>query len=276
MRRASGEVVRFRMDNLKLDLLLQASLPLGGISPIDSRRQLEILRSVESVGSDDDEDDEEEDKKRCSSSFALELAHVIERYSDQSEGEAMVILDLFLEGAQSIMLGVAYAQRQRQFSSILWDKLINHCLSPKATTLGVNSEDGILFGSLLEAAALSGADLARLVARIPPGMVVEGLRPRLVAAVADYRLKVDINRAASAAASEEQIVLLREVAHRSRRGGRFVFPRKNVGTTANARKTSSETKEEDLFVEGPSTLSKTCRPIERRNRHNLSLSLPLR
>ena len=201
------------------------------------------------------------------SSFALELAYVIEHYSDQSEGEALTILDLFVKGAMSIVLGVAYAQRQRQYSSLLWDKLISHCLSPVRGSSG----DGMQFGSLLEAAALSGADLARLVTRIPPGMIVEGLRPRLVAAVADYRLMVDIHQAASSAASNEQKVLLREVAHRSRRGARFIFSH-----PINQHKDRSKAAETKAYEDKPSFLPSTLRPIKRRERRNLSLSLPLR
>ena len=47
-------------------------------------------------------------------------------------------------------------------------------------------------------------------------MVVEGLG-------ADCRLGVVIHQAASSAAYEERISLIREVAHRSRRGARFLF-----------------------------------------------------
>lgn len=248
----------------------QAALPLGGISPIDARRQLEILRSEEASGSD--EEIEEAEGSAMSQSFALELAHVIEHYSEETEVEAETILDLLLEGAKSIMLGVAYAQRQREYSALLWDKLIRHCLPSSDGRTG----DGMLFGTLLEAAALSGADLARLVSKIPPGMVVEGLRPRLVAAVADYRLKVDIHQAATAAASEEQVALIREVAHRSRRGARFVFPRVEESRARQIAGSPSESKFDESALDQPAILPKNLRPIERRQHHTLALSLPLR
>ncbi len=257
-------------------ILQQATLPLGSISPIDARRQLETIRSDE-VNSSDDEA-EEKHEQGTSPTFALELAYIIEHYCDQSAEEAIAILDLFLEGADSVMLGVSFAQRHRQYSSVLWDKLINHCLLPRTVAPNISgSGDGILFGSLLEAAALSGADVARLVAKIPPGMVVEGLRPRLVAAVADYRLKVGIHQAASAAASQEQVALIREVSHRSRRGARFTFSIMNpsIGRSDNDQR-SFKTKMEKESLEPCSALPKTLRPIERRDRHTLSLSLPLR
>lgn len=224
----------------------------------------------------DDENDESEDK-RSSSTFALELAYIVEHYCDQSVEEAVAILDLLLKGAKSIMLGVSYAQRHRQYSSTLWDRLINHCLSSRSETVLVGSRDGMLFGSLLEAAALSGADVARLVTKIPPGMVVEGLRPRLVAAVADYRLKVDIHQAASAAANEEQVGLIREVAHRSRRGVRFIFPQKDPAIIQEVHyKISVETKKDKETSEQSSVLAKSLRPIGRRDRHYFSISLPVR
>lgn len=229
---------------------------------------MEILRSQESNDSDDEEDEAKEDNSpEISHSFALELAYIIENYSEQTKAEALGILDLYLEGANSIMLAVAYAQRQRQYSSNLWDKVINHCLSNKKNV--GKTQDGFLFGALLEAAALSGADLARLVARIPPGMVVEGLRPRLVAAVADYRLKLDIHHAATSAASEERISLLREVTHRSRRGVRYHISHQQQNTI-------EESKNEEKEVEQILVLPKSLRTVERRDRHSLAYSIPMR
>jgi hypothetical protein len=236
---------------------------------------LEIQRSQVT----DDSDDEEaktESSMETSRNFSLELAYIIEHYSEQTETEAMGILDLYLQGANSLMLAVSYAQRQRQYSSILWDKLISYCLSNNSkgfVGIGQDGQDGILFGALLEAAALSGADLARLVARIPPGMVVEGLRPRLVAAVADYRLKLDIHQAAAAAASEEQISLLREETHRSRRGTRYDLPQKPKKTAIPL---TSESKREEEVEQQMSVLPNSLKTVERRDRHSLAYSIPMR
>ena len=123
---------------------------------------------------DEDEDGGEIIVEGNSSSFSLELAYIIEHYCEETEAEAFGVLDLYLEGVKSLMLAVSYAQRQKKYSALLWDRLINYCLSNETGQAG----NGTLFGALLEASALSGADLARLVARIPPGMNVEGLRPR--------------------------------------------------------------------------------------------------
>jgi vacuolar protein sorting-associated protein 41 len=213
--KALASTQQYRAESTTTPLLsfLKASLPVGGLLPTDARRSLEIERS-KNVDSDDDDEAESSDAIKSSSPcFALELAYIIENYIDQTEMVALGILNLYLMGCKSLMLSVLYAQRQKKYSSLLWDRLISHCT--------VQTSDGILFGELLESAAYSGADLARLVERIPPGMVVEGLRPRLVAAVADYRMKLEIYTAASEAGADEAIVLMREIAHRSRRGMRY-------------------------------------------------------
>ena len=88
---------------------------------MDARRELEIQRSDPLA---DDSDEEKEDNFQ-SSSFSLELAYIIENYSKQTEAEALGVLDLYLEGANSLMLAVSYAQRTKQFSSVLWDKFIS-------------------------------------------------------------------------------------------------------------------------------------------------------
>jgi len=217
----------------------------------------------------DDESDDEGSKK-ISHSFALELAYIIENYSNESEAEAMGILDLYLYGADSITLAVGYAQRQSQHSARLWDELIDHCLS-KSSTAGGKAQDGILFGALLEAAALSGADLARLVSRIPEGMVVEGLRPRLVAAVADYRFKLDIHEAASLASSAERDNLLRELNHRSRRGARYQLP-----TTPRRASPKTVSHDAPIAQNGEFIMPPFRRPRERRDRHSIGCSFLIR
>jgi hypothetical protein len=253
-------------------VVFQAALPLGGVRPIDARRTLEVQRISQSG---DESDDEESTTDRYSHDFSLELAYVIEHYSEETKGEALGILYLYLQGANSITLAVAYAQRQRQHSSILWDKLISHCLLASSKDGKDKSLDGALFGSLLEAAALSGADLARLVAKIPPGMAIEGLRRRLAAAVADYRLKVDIHEAAGTAATADRIALLREVTHRSRRGVLYQIstlekkPKLSLAEVGDAEDTPGS-------EQVAQTLPKTLRTVERRDRYSLSFTIPMR
>ena len=264
---------------------------------MEARRLLEMQRATTESDDDDDDDnvidfDESKEKDSVidhSHDFALELAYIIEHYSEESEAEAKGILDLYMEGANSIMLAVSYAQRQREYSAVLWEKLIQYCLSKTSSPRSGKSiqdtqKDGMLFGSLLEAAALCGADLARLVAKIPPGMVVVGLRPRLVAAVADYRLKLDIHQAAATASSEDRIALLREVTHRSRRGLRYeqrdfrhFYSRSNkvqqaIGDSKRTRMMSASSNQDDQLAR----LRKTIRPRERRDRYSLTFSIPMR
>jgi len=218
-------------------------------------------------------------KGRESGSFALELAYILEHYGEIQKDSARVILDLYLSGCKNLMLAVSFAQRTRQFSPVLWEILIDHCLSTggkesdKEGSSGRQSVDGARFGSLLEAAALSGADLARLVSQIPPGMAVEGLRPRLVGAVSDYRLKLQMRQNAAVIANAEKVSLLCEVAHRSRRGLRFwkaddccnlppVTAIKKITPTDESGRTQADHRD--------------LRPVKRHDRVKLRYSLPLR
>ena len=110
----------------------------------------------------------------------------------------------------------------------------------------------------------SGADLAQLVAKIPPGMQVEGLRPRLVAAVADYRLKVQLHETSSSIASDERLLLVRETSHRMRRGVRVG----SVDEPSAAEEKEAVAVEEKLA----STLNTKSRP----RRYYHSVSVPIR
>lgn len=226
---------------------------------MEVRRLLEAHRSEEAAGSD------ESPSAQKSSCFALELAFVIEHSSEQSETEAKGILDLYLDGANSLNLAVSYAQRQNDHSNLLWDKLINYCLDDVSHRV---EGEGALFGALLEASAVYGADLSRLVSRIPAGMVVEGLRPRLVSAVADYRLKLDVHEAASTVSDEEKISLQRQVAHRSKRGVRFWGMEGSFGDNTDSVAV--------LPKEDQSKGIEIAKTRVRRDRYRLSYSLPMR
>jgi vacuolar protein sorting-associated protein 41 len=273
--KALASTQQYNAESLSTPLLsfLKASLPLGGILPVDARRALEIERTKNAENEQDDDELELSDTmKTASPHFALELAYIIENFSDSTEKTALGVLNLYLLGCKSLVLAVLFAQRQKQYSSLLWDRLISYCTG--------KTSDGILFGELLESAAYSGADLARLVERIPPGMVVEGLRPRLVAAVADYRMKLEIYTAATAAGSEEAIVLMREITHRSRRGVRYSFGENQVKSYAEL---ILEKNNEDQGVIGekiteelPTALSKECKIKPRQVHNRLAYSISRR
>ena len=236
----------------------KTTLPLGGIRPLDAKKALESERAK-------DED------SSCSSWFSLELAFILEHYGEDSESEAQNVLDLYMKGAKSIVLAVSFAQRNKAFSGGLWKALIGHCLEQEK---GKDDDlDGSLFGALLEAAALSGADLAHLVQKIPHGMSIEGLRPRLVAAVADYRLKLKMHESASEGATQEMISLLRELGHRSRRGVRYRItsaPR----TVVDVIETENGSSMEDKKV--PTVLPASLRTISRQDHQKLGIAPSLR
>jgi hypothetical protein len=192
----------YRVTDASTPLLsfLKVVMELGTVQASEIAKKLEIERKG---------------RARDSKTFALELAYLMEQYGDDTVEGARLILELYLKGTQNLMLAVSYAQRAKH-SDALWMTLVDHCLA----SFSEQSSTGSLYGSLLEAAALSGADLAHLVAKIPTEMAVEGLRPRLVAAVADSRLNLQLRETASKIANTEKVDLLREVGYRSRRGVR--------------------------------------------------------
>ncbi len=143
--------------------------------------------------------------------------------------DANEILQLYLHGAKNLHLAVAFAERSRKYSDQLWDKLIEHCTTPSSLTSGEtqNSTMGALFGSLLEAAAHSGSDVANLVSKIPTGMPIEGLRPKLIAAVTDYRYKLKMHDNVATIFTEDKLSIIRELSHGHRRGERILVDKDN-------------------------------------------------
>uniref|UniRef100_A0A7S4I3E7 Vps41 beta-propeller domain-containing protein n=1 Tax=Odontella aurita TaxID=265563 RepID=A0A7S4I3E7_9STRA len=211
---------------------LKAALPHGGTRPDDVRRMLEVCREGKRDLAAPDHSTRPIGSVMHPHLFAKELAFVIEKCGSGTEDDAKIVLLLFLEGAKSLPLAVAYVQRSTAHSAALWEVLVSYCMQPKPTLGGAvssssdssNPEDGSLFGSLLEVSARSGADLAKLILKIPAGMRIEGLRPKLVAAVADYRLKEKIHESSAEILLKDKVDLLRELSHRSRRGRRVVVP----------------------------------------------------
>lgn len=185
----------------------QAAIPHGGVQAEAVRRKLETYRG-DTVNSP---------------VFARELAFVIENFFDSIE-DAKYILQLYLCGTKNLFLAVSYAERNIVYRIALFDMLVEHCTTPDPTSdaANQNSTMGSSFGSLLEAAAHAGSDLASLVSRIPEGMSIEGLRPKLIAAITDYRYKVKIHEYADKMIVDDKVKLMREINHVSRRGERIV------------------------------------------------------
>lgn len=151
--------------------------------------------------------------------FARELAFIIEKFGKGSMEEAQEILHLYLRGAKNLDLAVGYAERSKH-SREMWDILVEFCTTPDPTS-NTDQTPGALFGSLLEAAAHTMSDLGSLVSRIPEGMSIEGLRPKLIAAITDYRHKVKIHEQVDSMLMDDKVSVLRELSHVSRRGKRL-------------------------------------------------------
>jgi vacuolar protein sorting-associated protein 41 len=244
-------------------------LQLGSIEPVEVGKMLQKeRRGVSGI----------------SHTFALELAYIMEHFGDNNISDAKLILELYLHGAKSLLLAVSYAQRNTVYTDLLWELLVGHCLTTNGTkTTSDDSAEGeshdfngSTFGSLLESAALCGADLAKLVAQIPAGMQVEGLKPRLVAAVTDYRLKVQMHENASAIAKKEKLTLLQELTQRARKGMRYEV---HEELPRNGRTNTSSSKVERVSRnkrDSNSIISPSLRTVIRRDRFALNYSLPIR
>ena len=175
--------------------------------------------------------------------FARELAFVIESFGKGTVDDAKEILQLYVRGEKNLYMAVAYAERNTKHSSILWDILVEYCTTadPSSSSDETNQNrgaQGALFGSLLEAAAHTGSDLATLVTRIPEGMSIEGLRPKLIAAISDYRYKVKIHEQVDGILMEDKVSILRELSHISRRGERITIGDERL-SNAGAKEPSS-------------------------------------
>lgn len=261
------ETYRVTQVDTPLLAFLRVVLQLGGIKPAEVAKRLQ---------------NERKGGTGVSPIFAIELGHIMEHYGEDSEEECRVILELYLRGAQSLMHAVSFAQRKKEYSDSLWEILIDYCLKNSSSGRSGSSskdtkKDGSLFGLLLESAALSGANLAFLVSQIPPGMSIEGLRPRLVAAVADYRWKLQMHQGASEVATSEKIDLYREVAHRSRRGFRY-YASDKIEPPEWTKDTPSEDQdspEADIDSEND-ILPPGLRPKPRKKHNFLSYALPYR
>ena len=255
----------YRVTEITTPLLsfLKTVLQLGGINPTEVAKQLQVQRKG-GAG--------------ISGVFALELAYILDRYGVQSKENVNVVLELYLKGAHSLMLAVSFAQRSKEHKVELWHTLIQYCLSnDKRKAEGDQVDDGKLFGSLLEAAALSGADLASLVTKIPQGMSIEGLRPRLVGAVSDYRWKLRMHESANEITGKEMVDLYKEYEHRSRRGKRYELSDKvEVPGWVKLANGNDSSEPKNGKTPEQSVLAPTLRPKERPQRFHLSYFLPMR
>jgi len=199
----------------------QAALPHGGVRSDDVRLTLEHHRAGKresALNKKDISPSKRPVEYPCL--FAHELAYIIERSGNGSEEDARKVLNLYLEGVVSLPHAVEYAERNIPYSSMLWDSLISYCLhtTENGDRGTAQKSYGKLFGSLLEVAARSGADLSHLVSKIPTNMKIDGIRHRLVAAISDYQTKQNMHEAAFGVLSYDKVALLREQYYLSKRG----------------------------------------------------------
>lgn len=185
---------------------LKAAMVHGGATPADARRLLEARRREVNPSKSSKTP---KTKLTAKLLFSVELAYAIEK-SGRGLDDAIVVLKLYLDEVKSLSRAVTYVESTKDVDSethdILRGILVEYC---------INND---VFGDLLEVSALCGADVAMLVSNIPKSMFIDGLRPKLVKAVENYRLQLDMYEATSRLFEEDKICNLRDFAHRSRKG----------------------------------------------------------
>ncbi|CAN0579245.1 unnamed protein product, partial [Ectocarpus sp. 12 AP-2014] len=91
----------------------------------------------------------------------------------------------------------------------LWYRLIEHSLKSETFLSG-----------LLDHAGVYDVDLARLVAEIPTGMHIPGLRDKVVKIISDYHFQVSVNESCSASVKTDLLRRLRRLNQGQRRATR--------------------------------------------------------
>jgi hypothetical protein len=129
--------------------------------------------------------------------------------------------------------------------------LLSYCLDDKNDS-SPSSSRGNLFGTLLEVAARYGSDLAFLISQIPEGLQVEGIRPKLVSAIQDYRLKVKIHDAVNTISCADKVHLMRDLHHISRRAKRIEYKPEDI-----IKREDTDESPGVLAIRGP----KRCHPV---------------
>ena len=82
----------------------------------------------------------------------------------------------------------------------------------------LESKGGEKLGELLESAAVCGADLSKLVAKIPKGIAISGLKEKLLAAIKDYKNVLAIHSNSEKVGENDHLQLLRCKSQIIRRG----------------------------------------------------------
>lgn len=141
-------------------------------------------------------------------SLPRELGYVIEASCNSAE-DAKRACELYLKEAKSIRLGVYFAEKNVMFKEMLWAMVVEYALESKG---------GEKLGELLESAAVCGADLSKLVAKIPKGIAISGLKEKLLAAIKDYKNVLAIHSNSEKVGENDHLQLLRCKSQIIRRG----------------------------------------------------------
>jgi len=177
---------------------LKSAQKHGGAKPSDARRLLEDRRKELMT-----------DRNSEIGLFSIELAYAIEK-SGVGKDDAVEVLRLYLEEVGSLPLAVQYVESVKEnhgeMHEVLMGILVDACSERQA------------IGDLLEVSAQYGGDVAALVAQIPKGTLINGLIPKLAAAVSNYQLRLKMYQSTSLLYEKDKVDSMRMYLHRSRRG----------------------------------------------------------
>eukprot|EP00752_Nemacystus_decipiens_P006159 g5557.t1 len=130
-----------------------------------------------------------------------EMAYILGRMGDTRRA-----LTILLEEVCSVPRAIEFVEAH---DKDLWYRLIEHSLKNEAFLSG-----------LLDHAGVYDVDLARLVAEIPKGMHIPGLRDKVVKIISDYHFQVSVNESCSASVKTDLLRRLRRLNQGQRRATR--------------------------------------------------------
>ncbi|CAM9984360.1 unnamed protein product, partial [Ectocarpus sp. 4 AP-2014] len=130
-----------------------------------------------------------------------EMAYILGRMGDTRRA-----LTILLEEVGSVPRAIEFVEAH---DKDLWYRLIEHSLKSETFLSG-----------LLDHAGVYDVDLARLVAEIPKGMHIPGLRDKVVKIISDYHFQVSVNESCSASVKTDLLRRLRRLNQGQRRATR--------------------------------------------------------
>ncbi|CAM9516838.1 unnamed protein product, partial [Choristocarpus tenellus] len=130
-----------------------------------------------------------------------EMAYILGRMGDTRRA-----LSILLQEVGSVPRAIEFVEAH---DKELWYQLVDYSLTNEAFLSG-----------LLDHAGVYDVDLARLIAEVPHGMRIPGLRDKVVKIISDYRFQVNMHKSCSASVKSDLIQRQRHLNQNQRRAVR--------------------------------------------------------